>query len=157
MSATARSQRSHTSSSRAEGSDYEKEEGGVEEDDRGGEKDGGESAEQMETTKLVRYFHEDDDENGKGVGCGFDNLCVHAEGRNHYALVDPTATTCKSIVCGAAVLVVADPDQFGEEHIFIVTREHALEMKHDPDFQFMYVLMSSMDHTNVDDTAETFA
>ena len=81
---------------------------------------------------------------------------MHAQGRNHYAPVGSTATTGNSVVCGAAVLVAADPDQFGEEGICIVTRRHILEMKHDPDFQFMCVLISSMDHTNDDGTAETF-
>ena len=38
-------------------SDYEKEEESVEEEGKGGEKDGGDSVEQMETTKLVRYFY----------------------------------------------------------------------------------------------------
>ena len=70
--------------------------------------------EQVETTKLVRYFNEDGDEAGKRIGCGFDNLCVHAEGCNYYALVGLTGTTGNSIVCGAAVLVAADPHQFGK-------------------------------------------
>ena len=81
---------------------------------------------------------------------------MHAEGRNHYALAGPTVTTCNSIVCGAAVLVAADPDQFGEEPIFIATHGQVLEMKRGPDFQSMYVLMPPMDHTNEDGTVETF-
>ena len=98
----------------------------------------------MEPTKFVRYFYKDED----------DTASVHAEGRNHYALVGPTDATGNSIVCDAAVLVVADSGQFGKEDTFIVTRGHVLEIKRGPDFQFMYVLMSSMDHTNDGGTEE---
>ncbi len=81
---------------------------------------------------------------------------MHVEGCNYYAPGGPTAATYNSIVCGAAVLVAADSDQFGEEGIFIVMCGHILEMKRGPDFQFMYALMSSMDHNDDDGTAETF-
>ena len=104
----------------------------------------------------MRYFYENDGDTDKRIGCGFGNLRMHTEGRSHYALVDPTATADNSFVCDAGVLVAADPDQFGKEDISIVTRGYVLEMKRHPDFQFMYVLISSMDDTNDDGTAETF-
>ena len=84
-------------------------------------------------------------------------MCVHTEGRNHYVLVGPTATMRNSIVCGAEVLVAADRGQFRIDPIFIITCGHVPEMKRDPDFLFMYALISPMDHTNGGGTVETFA
>ena len=88
----------------------------------------------METTKFARYFYENNGDTGKRICCDFEDLYLHAEGRNHSTLVGPTATTGNSIVCGAAVLVAVDPGQFGKEDIFTVARGHILEMKRGPDF-----------------------
>ena len=108
---------------------YENAEESAEEEDTDGEKDDEGLVDQMETTNFVRYFYENDDDTGKRIGSGLNNLCVCAEGHNHYAPVGPTDTTGNPVVCGAAVLVAADLDQFVEEPIFIVTRGHVPEMK----------------------------
>ena len=68
-------------------------EGGDEEET---DEDDEESVEQEETTSFVCHFHEDDDEEkGKRIGCAFENLYVHGEGRTYCALVGPTPRTGK--------------------------------------------------------------
>ena len=111
----------------------------------------------METTAHVRYFHEDDGEqNGRRIGCAFESLYVHGEGRTYYALVGPTPRTGEEIVCAAAVLVQYDPDTHGVAAIFELTRTSVLEMKRDPNYQFMYAVVSAIGDTDSEGVVGTF-
>ena len=78
------------------------------------------------------FFNDDDEEKGKRIGCAFDNLRVHGEGRNYYALVGPTARTGNAIMCAAVVLFPADLESHGVEDIFILTRACVVEMMRGP-------------------------
>ena len=105
----------------------------------------------------MRYFYEDgDEEKGRRIGCAFENLFVHGEGRNYYAPVGPTARTGNAIVCAAAVLFPVDTDSHGFKDIFILTRTCVLEMKRDPNYQFIYAQMVSIDDTDSEGVVETY-
>ena len=81
---------------------------------------------------------------------------MHGEGRAYYTLVGPTPRTGEEIVCAAAVLDPCDPDTHGIAAIFEVTRTCVLEMKRDPNDQFMYAVMSAIDNTDSEGVVETF-
>ena len=56
----------------------------------------------------------------------------------------------------AAVRVQCDPDNHGVAAIFELTRTCVLEMKRDPNFQFIYAVMTSTDDTDSKGVVENF-
>ena len=113
--------------------------------------------EQKETTSLVRYFYEDDDEEkGRRIACAFENLFVHGEMRNYYAPAGPAVHTGDAILCAAPLFFPADPDSNGVEDIIIPMCTCVAEMMRDPNYHFMYAQMLSIDDTDSKGVVETY-
>ena len=104
--------------------------------------------EDSDTNHPVIYFYENNDSSGVRNGCAFDNFCVRVEGRERYALVGPTPITGGAIVCAAAAIVPSDPDRFGVEDVFVITRTCVCLMTRGRDIHVCYAAMDSDEHTD---------
>ena len=60
-------------------------------------------------------------------------------------------------MCAAAGLVPCDSDIHGIEPIFEITRTYVVEMKRDPNYHFMYAVMSAINDADSEGVVETFA
>jgi len=72
----------------------------------------------------VIYDYKDDVDNGKPIGCSMETFQVREMGREHYALVGPTAQTGGTLVCAMVALVPGNADKFGINEAWLLKRTH---------------------------------
>jgi hypothetical protein len=89
----------------------------------------------------VIYDYKDDDDTKERIGCTMDSFQVREMGREHYALVGPTAQTGATLVCTMVDLVPGNVDQFGIKPAWTLKRKHVCEMGRGKDMHFMYATM----------------
>ena len=109
-----------------------------------------------DTANPVIYFYENDETDGVRIGCSFENFCVRLVGREHYALVGPTPLTGGAVVCAMAALLPGDPDQYGVDDVYVLTRTCVCEMSRGRDMHFAYAIMHSDEHTDEAGVTETY-
>jgi hypothetical protein len=91
----------------------------------------------------VIYDYDDDVENGKPIGCSMETFQVREMGREHYALVGPTAQTGATLVCAMVDLLPGNADKFGINPAWLLKRTHVCEMARGKDMHFIYATMDS--------------
>ena len=127
--------------------DYAEEPEGSEGSDDKEDEDGAASADKDEedsaTAYPVVYDYKDDDDTKEPIGCSMDSFQVGEMGREHYALVGPTAQTGATLVCAMVDLVPGNADQFGIKPAWILKRKHVCEMGRGKDMHFIYATMDS--------------
>ena len=123
-------------------------EGSEEKDDDGGAASQPRSEADSDTVNPVIYFYENDDSRNPRNGCSFENMCVREMGREHYALVGPTPLTGGALVCAMVALLPGDPDVFGVEDVYVLTRTCVCQMSRGRDMHFAYATMHSEEYTD---------
>ena len=95
------------------------------------------------TAYPVIYDYKDDVDNGKPIGCTMESFQVREMGREHYALVGPTAQTGATLVCAMVDLLPGNADKFGINPAWLLKRTHVCEMARGKDMHFIYATMDS--------------
>jgi hypothetical protein len=102
------------------------------------------------TPNPVIYFYDNDEMDGEPIGCSFENMDVREMGREHYALVGPTALTGGTLVCAMVALLPGHPDIYGVEDTWVLKRTSVCRMSRGKDMHFAYATMDSEEY--VDDS-----
>ena len=94
----------------------------------------------------VIYDYKDDDDTKERIGCSMDSFQVREMGREHYALVGPTAQTGGTLVCAMVALVPGNPDLYGIKDAWVLKRTHVCRMARGKDMHFIYATMDSSEY-----------
>ena len=127
--------------------DFAEEPEGSEVSEEKSEADSAASHEQSEAdsnpVNPVIYHYDNDAMEGESIGYSIDTFDVSEMGREHYALVGPTAHTGGTLVCAMVALVPGNPDLYGMKETWVLKRTDVCLMARGKDMHFIYATMDS--------------